>query len=349
MKKINLLLLFSIFTIGVFAQEEEKKEEFKPSGKAFGKVFWNYHYDLTKDADKASVFELNRSYFGYKYALSKNISTKITLDVGKNDAGSAYTAFLKTAQLDWKVVDQLKLSMGLIGMKQWNDQEKFYGYRYISKTIQDEHKFGTSADLGINAEIKLHEKIKINLLVVNGEGYKALQDDFGMHRFGGSIVVNPIDGLTLKAYYTTMPGKFDVNGDGSLIVDTAAINNLAFFAGYQIKDKFRIGAEYNKMINGTKYTNPAEDQELDGISVYSTFIINKKFEIFGRYDMLTSNKLEGATDNWNQANDGSAIIGGVQYTPVKGLKMALNYRNWMYADSNLDTESFIFVNFEYKF
>ena len=45
------------------------------------------------------------------------------------------------------------------------------------KTFQDENKFGSSADLGVNAEIKLSEKIDLNLFALNGEGYKNVQDD----------------------------------------------------------------------------------------------------------------------------------------------------------------------------
>lgn len=348
MRRFFLWLVVSILC-SYTATAQEEKAEFTPNGKPFAKVFWNYHYDMTKDVDKTSAFQLQRAYLGYQYAFSENISTKITLDVGSNSGGSAYTAFLKTAQLDWKVLSPVKLSLGLIGMKQWNDQEKFWGYRYISKTIQDEHKFGTSADLGVNAEIKLHPKLIVNLLIVNGGGYKKLQDDYGMHRVGGNIVAQPIKGLTLKAYYTMMPGKEDVNGDGSVIADAATIENIALFVGIKATDNFRIGAEYNMMNNGKKYTDPAEDHNLSGLSIYSTYKIDNKFEIFGRFDQLSSNKLAGATDNWNNSKDGSAIIAGIQFIPVKGLSTSLNYKSWSFTDSSKDNTSKLYLNFEYKF
>ncbi len=346
MKKLSFLLLLTILTAGITNAQEEKTE-FTPSGKAFAKVFWNYHYDMTPDINSASAFELKRSYLGYSYNLSEAFSTKITLDVGKDD-GSAYTAFLKTAQLDWKIVKPIKLSLGLIGMKQFNDQEKLWGYRYMYKSFQDEHGFGSSADLGVNAEIKLYKSLKINLLATNGGGYKKLQDDYGMHRIGANLVAQPVKGLTFKVYYDIMPGKYDVYGNDSIIADTSTISNLAFFAGYKTK-KIRIGAEYNMLSNGKKYSSPAENHNLSGISVYATYVINKKFEIFGRFDQLTSNKLSGATDNWNNSKDGNAIIGGVQYAPVKGVKMALNYQGWMYSDSSKDDEPIVYINFEYKF
>ncbi|PPR76983.1 MAG: hypothetical protein CFH06_01531, partial [Alphaproteobacteria bacterium MarineAlpha3_Bin5] len=35
-----------------------------------------------------------------------------------------WTAYLKKAQLDWKVNDGMKISMGMIGMNMFNIQEK---------------------------------------------------------------------------------------------------------------------------------------------------------------------------------------------------------------------------------
>lgn len=341
-----MCITYLIASVTVNAQEE--KQAFTPTGKPFAKVFWNYHYAMTQNVNQASAFQLKRSYFGYKYALSEKISTKVTFDVGSNGAGSAYTAYLKTAQLDWKVADPIKLSLGLIGLKQYNDQEHLWGYRYIYKSFADEHGFGSSADLGANAEIKLHKKVKLNVLMVNGGGYKKVQDDYGQYRFGGNLVTEPVKGLTLKVYYDMMGNKFDKYDNDSVIADTATISNLAFFAGYKT-DKFRFGAEYNMLNNGTKYSNVAENQDLSGMSFYGTYIINKTFEVFARYDQLNSNKLKGATDPWNNSKNGSAIISGIQYKPVKGLSIALNYQSWQYNDTNKDNKNLVYLNFKYKF
>ena len=54
---------------------------------------------------------------------------------------------------------------------------------------------------------------------------------------------------------------------------------------------------------------------LDGISVYAIYVINKKFEVFGRFDQLGSNTLPGETQKWNYDKNGNLIIAGVQYAP----------------------------------
>lgn len=334
MKKQLLFLSVFMFTISAFSQNPDA--DFKPNGKAHFKVFWNYHTDLSENATKTSAFELNRSYFGYKYDFSETISAKITFDVGSNAGGSAYTAYLKVAQLDWQVDPSVKLSMGLIGMKQFNDQESFWGYRYIFKSFQDQHGFGSSADLGINAEFKLSKTLKANLVIANGEGYKKLQDEDGKQKIGGSLIFSPVQGLTTKIYVDSQPS-----------IDSDAITTLSLFAGYKASD-WRLGVEYNKLNNGEKYSSPAQDHELDGLSFYSTYTISKKFEIFGRFDQLSSNTLASESSAWNIAKDGNQIIGGIQYAPVKGLNLSLNYQGFSFEDAALNNKSLVFLNAEFK-
>ena len=110
MKKILFLLLI-LLSIKGFSQDT-------PSGKPSFKVFWNFKNDFTKDESKNAAFELKRVYLGYSYKFDDKISGKITYDIGSNSSGSAYTAYVKVAQLDWKVSSKIKFSLGLIGNKQ---------------------------------------------------------------------------------------------------------------------------------------------------------------------------------------------------------------------------------------
>ena len=330
------LLFLSILILSVSSYSQNADTEFKPSGKVHFKVFWNYHTDLSENADKTSAFELKRSYFGYKYAFSNNISANVTLDVSNNDTGSAYTVLLKAAQLDWQVSPGVKLSMGLIGMKQFKDQENFWGYRYIMKSFQDQYGFGSSADLGINAEFKLSKNLKANIIVFNGEGYKKIQDADGQQKVGGSLIFNPAEGLTTKIYMDSQPAA-----------DSDAIGTLSLFAGYKAS-KWRIGAEYNMLSNGEKYSKPAQDHDLDGLSFYSTYVISKKVEVFGRFDQLSSNTLSGDAEAWNMAKDGNQIVAGIQVAPVKGLKFSLNYQGFSFEDDAITNNSLVFLNAEFK-
>lgn len=334
MKKQVVFLVTLLITIFAFAQENNNA--FKPSGGAHFKVFWNYHADFSENAVQKSAFEIKRSYFGYKYNFSETISSKITFDVGKNEGGSDLTAYLKIAQLDWKVAPAVTLSMGLIGNLQFDDQEDLWGYRYMFKSFQDEFKFGSSADLGINAEFVLSEKLKANVLIFNGEGYTSLQDDNGNQRYGASLVYRPIEGLFTKVYMDAYPTATE-----------KTMTNISLSAGYEL-DKIRFGAEFNQLNNGERFDRAVSNKNLDGLSFYSTYTFSPKFEVFGRFDQLSSNILSGATTHWNESRDGNQIIAGFQYAPVKGVKFALNYQGFNFQKAGKNTESIVFLNAEFK-
>lgn len=226
---MKLKLLFAALAIfpiiSLFAQNDDEE----PKGKINGKVFFNYHLDATKDVPQTSAFELTRAYLGYKYKFDNKFSATVLLDAGKNSAGSNHTVFIKNAKLDFKADNWITLSAGVFGMKQFKDQEKFWGYRYLYKSLADEYKFGTSADLGFMAALKLNNQLTIDILIVNGEGYKELQDTSGNTRLGANLVYKPSENWVLKAYYDTMKGFDDVDG-----TKETTVNNIALFAGYKL-------------------------------------------------------------------------------------------------------------------
>ena len=94
--------------------------------KLFGKVFSNFNYDMSpaEGEDSFKEFELKRAYLGYSYKIDDKFSTKITFDVGNNTGGTAYTAFLKIAQLNWKYNDNVSINFGMIGTKNFKFMEK---------------------------------------------------------------------------------------------------------------------------------------------------------------------------------------------------------------------------------
>ncbi len=342
MRLKNLFLAMFVISASLSSVAQEKIE-FKPSGKVNGKVFFNYSYNMTNGEDKESGFEIKRAYFGYDYHIAKDLKVSVTLDVGKNEGGSDYSAFLKKAQLEWKASSSVKLALGMISTIQFKEQEKFWGYRYIMKSFNDQYGLGASADIGIKANFKLNNAFSANVFIVNGEGYKKMQDEDGKQKYGASLIYKN-KGLIAKVYTDATSAKVITEGEDEKDVTVSA---LATFIGYKFSDKFRLAAEYNQLMNGTKYSKVADNHDLKGLSFYSTYTFDKKWEIFGRYDHLTSNKLEGETEKWNLSKNGGAITTGVQYAPAKGVKMAFNYRNFAHKDS--EDKSQVYVNFEFKF
>ena len=330
MKQTKFILTISIIFFGFEIYSQQNK------GKVSTRVYWNFNKDFSNDALKKNAFEIKRAYFGYEYKISEKISSKVTFDVGKNNSGSDYTAFLKIAQLDWKVKNNFKLSLGMIGNKQFKYQESIWGYRYMYKTFQDENKFGSSADLGVNAEIKLSEKIDLNLFALNGEGYKNVQDDNGFIKIGGNLIYVFNNGLSAKIYY-----------DSQSSVDNFNLVNTGYFIGYEKKNT-RVGLEYNEMLNGKTYKDPFSDHNLSGFSGYISQNLSKNSNIFFRYDSLESNVISGNSEPWNSDKDGKLMILGYEYVVTKGFKLNLNYRNYNYTDNSINNKSMVFINAEIK-
>lgn len=330
MKKTVTLLLFFI-AIAAYAQEND---EFQPSGSPFAKIYFNYHTDF----DQESAFQVQRGYFGYKYDLTPAFSADITLDVGtpeitvedtsgiELEGGSSLqmTAFLKTAGITYKK-GNLKVQAGLIGLQQFKVQEKYWGHRYIEKSFQDLYKMGPSADLGVLVTYKFFDMLSADLTLRNGEGYKKLEVDNKLLT-GLGVTLTPVKGLTLRGYYDYL------KKDGEAQV------TVAHFVGYTYKG-LTLGAEYN-----LQYANKNEaDHDLSGFSAYASYDINDHFQVFGRYDNLSSDQ------DWNISKDGGLLLAGIEYSPIKNIQIALNYRGTMPAEDGEDATHMAYVNCQFAF
>jgi hypothetical protein len=347
MKRQLLIFGLAMFAIIATNAQETQKEEFKPSGKATGKVFFNFNHDFTEGATKTNAFELNRAYFGYNYNFNEAISAKVLLDGSKTSPASEYTVFIKNAELDWKLNSSAVLQMGMIGLKQIDTQEKFWGYRYVNKEFADEFGFGTTADIGGNLEYTFSPKVMANLFVINGEGFTSAQDANGNMKFGTSVVYTPIEGLTFKGYYSIY-GIEEKDAQGVIISENVNIQNFDFFAGYK-NDKFRVSVGQYLMLNGKTYKQAAKDYVMAGTTLSGAVSLTKKYELFGQIMNLQSNTIDGAVNSWNYNQDGSIIITGIQYSPVKGVKTALNVRNYSHANSAIKNYTALYMNLEFSF
>ena len=318
-------LSFTLLMGNTFAQNDSA--DFKRSGKAFMKVYTNYHSTWT-DGEANKVFEIQRAYFGYQFQLSEYISGRMTLDVGDPHFGDLeMTAYLKHAYVQYKK-DRLTAQIGMIGLQQFKMQEDLWGGRYLYKSFMDEHRIGPSADLGAFVAYEIHEKVSADLTIANGEGYKKLESDTAL-KYSLGITVLPVNGLNLRASIDHM-GK------------DSAQQTLALYVGYRT-EKLSIGAEYNYQMNHKR--NVAHD--LTGVSIYGSYLM-KKIRLFGRYDILSSPTLSTDTDPWNYAKDGQLIIAGVEFRPVKGLIVTPNYQGWIPADGGGVSHS-AYLSLEIKF
>ncbi len=313
--------------ISGFSQNEDSG--FKPNGKPFVKVYNNYHTSFS-DGRAAPAFEITRAYFGYKFNLSKQISGKLNIDVGNPGVGKLQmTAFLKNAYMKYKA-NNLTVNFGLIPTLQFKVEEGIWGYRYLEKTFADKYKLGASADLGVSVAYKFAGFLSADMSVVNGEGYKKLQND-SVLRTSIGITVTPVKNLTLRGYYDFMG-------------QDATQSSLAAFAGYTGKNLI-MGASYNLQSNNSM----DKGHDLSGVSLFITVVPSKKTKLLVRYDNLSSNKMNGAANAWNLSKDGQLFIAGIEYNPVKGLKLTPNFQGWNPDDTAKPFVTSLYLNCELRF
>lgn len=298
-------------------------------GRPFARIFSNYHTTFSEDAS-ATAFELTRVYLGYQYQFNENFSAKVNLDVGNPGTGDfELTAYVKNAYLQYNA-HNLTLNFGMISTTQFKIQEQHWGYRYLQKSFQDEYDFNSSADLGVSLAYKFSESISADLIVANGEGYKRLQADSAL-RTGFGITLHPLQPFTARVYYDFISKDYTQS-------------SMAAFVGYRGRG-FSLGAEYNKQFN----VNFEKDREWSGTSFYATVNPTLRLKLFARYDRLTSNTLSGEANRWNHSQDERMVIAGVEYAPIKGVKLAPNYQRRIPDDNNQPVSSTIFLNCEVKF
>ena len=325
--KTKVILAGILACIGITAQAQDAKVE-EPKGKAIVQVFGNFHSGFG-ETNNDRGFELERSYLGYEYKLNNSLSVKGVMDIGKSSDVSDYQriAYIKNAMVSWKKGD-FTLNGGLISTTQFNFQEKFWGYRYIMKSFQDEYKFGSSADLGLSASYKFADWVSADAIIVNGEGYKKIQKNDGLN-YGLGLTLTPVKGFQVRLY-----GGLNESGqDGK-----SDVVNMAAFAGYKC-DRFTIGAEYNHMLNASN----TKGNDQFGYSAFASVKVAKNADIYARFDDLYSK------NDWNISKDEQAAIIGAQFKLGKYVKVAPNFRMSMPKADGAKNEYSAYVNCYFGF
>jgi len=319
--KNTILLLFSAVVIAF----NSKGQNGVPSIKVFSN--FNYNISAKENENVFKEFEIKRSYLGYSYQIDDKFSTKITFDVGSINGGSSYTAFLKIASLKWMASNKLTLNTGMVGTKNFKFMEKSWGRRYIEKSAQDKYKWANSADLGVTADYKISDNLTIDAQILNGEGYKKVQDETGLFRGGLGITYKISTKLDLRLHQDISPRKTYTDSTDSQYISTASLA----YSG----TSFSLGYEACLLQNAD---NIIADEEKSLMSIYASYKLNEDYTLFARYDDATET-----------SNEGSYTIYGIERQMTKGVTIALNMQSWTNAADGSEAENTLYLNLEYKF
>jgi len=301
-----------------------------PSGDPIIRIFANFNHGLTSGG-QSRAFEVRRVYLGYRYQINENFSSEVKVDIGSHsdifeDSKLRRYAYFKTAALYWQQ-GAWNIRAGIIDTEHYRRQERSWKHRYIYKSMQDIHMFGPKADIGSTVIFKPFEQLEINASIMNGEGYTRLQSD-STFKYSAGITLRPISQLSFIFYYD---------------LESKEVKQTTFssYGGLQL-ERFLIAAEYNRKNN----RDFIQDHNQTGLSMYLMHDLGDRFEVFGRFDRLTSNTLEADNDPWNLLKDGSYVIAGFEFQPIQQVKLALNFREWIPSDPGLKNAPFIYLNLE---
>lgn len=338
MKRLSLILILFIFLCLTGKSQESEQQTFTPSGNIIARGFFDYSTDFDDD----SRFDITRAFLGYKYNISSNLSGQVIIDgAAGSTSDNRLEPYIRNAFLTWKD-EKLEVNAGLTGLLQFSLQESYWMHRYVLNSFQDLNKMAPSVDLGITCEYNINSVISADVSFTNGTGYKEVKKS-GSKRYAVGVTIHPIKNIVFRIYSDIYNESEALRGNLPEGVINSKYKNqytLSLFAGYR-NDIISGGIEYNKVYN----KDFIEDKDYFGYSFYSSIKILPKIRVFARYDITDSNIPSTFVSQWNNS-DGQLIMGGVEYRPLKQIKIAPNFRNINQVRSK--SEQYLFVNVEFN-
>lgn len=341
MKKIRIITLSIIVILGCHFTYAQDSVTFKPSGKIIARGFLDYSVGFGH-ANKQNGFDITRAFLGYNYKFTRTLQAQVIIDgaAGKTSS-NGNEVYLRNAFVNWNDKG-FDVNVGQTGMLQFSTQEKYWMFRYVMKSFQDENKMGSSVDLGVTASYKFNPYVSADLSLTNGEGYKKIKKD-NSNRYAAGLSLFPVKNIIFRVYadvYNESEGLRDALPSGVTDAQYKDQYALSLFAGYQ-DQKISLGAEYNKLYN----KGFIENKDCDGYSFYASGKVSSKVRAFARYDLLNSTAPSNFSSTWN-SQDGQTMLVGVEFQPAKQLKIAPNFRN--INPDGRKAEQYLFINLEFN-
>lgn len=339
MKK-KLLIAFVTAFVSFSTIYAQDSLVFKPSGSIIARGFFDYSVGLG-DVNEETGFDITRAFLGYNYQFTPTLKGQIIIDgaAGKTST-DGLEVYLRNAFINWNDKG-FNVNVGQIGLLQYSIQEKYWMHRYVMKSFQDLNSMAPSVDLGITGEYRFNSFLSVDLSVTNGEGYKKVKKN-NSTRYAAGLSIHPIKNTLLRVYgdiYNESEKMRDALPDGT-ISNFRNQYTLSVFAGYQ--DKIVSGGiEYNRVYN----KGFVDNKDYYGYSIYTSARIASQLRAFARYDWMDSYTPNQFSAPWNK-QDGQVTIVGVEFQPLKQLKVAPNFRN--INKDRAKSEQYLFVNLEFN-
>ena len=205
------------------------------------------------------------------------------------------------------------------------------------------YKMGASADMGISVKSKPSDIAYVNLMILNGSGYKSSEDNmYKNFQFRTGIYLLE-KAVHISGYFEVEPWRsIDESGAEKSYMNT----QWDALASYTQKDKFTLGVNANsKTFSGI--------QEIDALclSVFgNTFLIPMKLKALARYDMYNTgfNNADVKPGDSKWESDGGLIIVGLDYKANEKISIIPNIQILTYEDSAMDPVNSAYMHLYFK-
>ncbi len=369
--KAAVLLAIAVFFAGASAAETSLK----------GTVYAEWMMDLSEGADSYNRFGIGRTYITAISKFSDYTSVQITADIKPDlfktpstvvidsdgdsvvipsqEVSKGYPFMLKYAYGSWKVKpieDLLTLRIGLQPTMYLYFADELWMRRYVERNVVDFLGWLSTADLGASAMLNLGEKGKLGaagLSILNGTKYSDVTEknkNKDINLFAKFTPISDNKDWSMLAlilqYYMGTQNRAIASDE-----DAADYKHNILSAGGRVgyRDMFDICFDANFRTYGAGAGN--EDIKSNAISAWIDIYLNKVLPeaalfktlgVFARYDIYDPNT-EVDEDGYNY------LYAGLECTPVKGVKAALNYRQTSSQNDAIDPDKYIYLNTEFKF
>ncbi|OAV72971.1 Phosphate-selective porin [Bacteroidales bacterium Barb6] len=276
----------------------------------------NGRFQYSDAGDGSNSFDIRRA----RLDLRGNLSSKFDYRLQTELAGTpkVLDAFLRWKPSSYFNVQagQFKYSFSLENPYSPTTLETIDNSTVISKLsgYSDEAKVGGNGrDIGIAFYGGFVKKKGYNLIdysvgIVNGNGINNTDNNKGKN-FTGILTVNPIKELALAvSHYNGSTGVTKKDADGKDFIDDVDRVRTGFGAKYDNK---------TLLVRGEYITGKTDKKESDGFYVTAAYYVTPKVQPVLKYDYYREN-----TDKDTQQTN---YIAGVNYYPIKNLRLQLNY------------------------
>lgn len=346
-----------------------------------GTAYIDWMMDLSDGAENYNRFGIGRAYFTAASKFSDYTSVQLTLDIKPDlfitsattvvdndgdtvripamDVSKGYPFLLKFAYADWKIkplADMLKLRIGLQPTIYLAYVDELWMRRYIERNVYDIAGWLSTADLGATAYLSFGPKGQqgtIGLEVLNGTKFSDIAEknknkDINLFARIDPFHENPnLSSVSIGGQYYMGTQNVSLTADQDASNYKNNILSVGGRVGY--RKLFDLCFDWSSRTYGMGAGN--EDLKSSAISGWMDIYLNELFPevelfktlgLFGRYDIYDPN-----TDLDDDGNN--TIFAGLECTPVKGVKAALNYRQVSYQADGVDAGKYLFLSTEFKF